>query len=129
MSKNETWRTRRYWQEHRHLGRLHEEFLAIPGGKETGKRLIDGVILHGTKHETGRIKQEEIEGAEITVIQTKGGRLGMYLMGQAFFSREIMQRFNPLTIHTVAVCGRGDVEMEALCAVHGIEVWVCPDLL
>ncbi len=117
-----------FWQEHRHVGRLHEEFLAIPSSKETGKRLIDGVILHGVKPELGRINPKEIEGAEITVIQTKGGGLGMYLMGQAFFSREIMKRFNPLKIHTVAISGRGDGEMEAICAAHGIEVWVCPDL-
>jgi hypothetical protein len=127
MSRHETWRTRKYWQEHRHVGRLHLEFPAIPGGKGSGKRLIDGVILHGSLPEIGRISREEIEGAEITVIQTKGKPLGMYLMGQAFFSREIMNRFHPVKIHTVAVCSRGDIEMEAICAVHGIEVWVCPD--
>jgi hypothetical protein len=45
-------------------------------------------------------------------------------MGQAFFSREIMKRYNPSSILTVAICGKGDSEMEALCRRFGIEVEV-----
>lgn len=51
----------------------------------------------------------------------------MFQMGQTFFSREIMQRFNSQKVHTVAVRGRGDFEMEAISTLHGKEVWVCPD--
>ncbi len=127
MSKHETWRTRKFWSEQQQVGRLHEEFLAVSGDRGSGKRLLDGLILHGAAPEIGPITPKEISDAEITVIQTKRGRLGMYLMGQAYFSREIMRRYQPAKIHTVAICGKGDVEMERLCEAAEIEVWVCPD--
>ena len=51
----------------------------------------------------------------------------MYLMGQAYFSREILKRFNPKSIKTVAVCAKGDPEMEKLCKKFDIEVVVMPE--
>ena len=43
MSKHETWRTRRYWN--RVGGLLIEEFVAVKGGKDIGRRPVDGVIV------------------------------------------------------------------------------------
>ena len=48
-------------------------------------------------------------------------------MGQAYFSREIMKRFEPNSIRTVAICGKKDLEMEKICEEHDIEVVVIPD--
>jgi hypothetical protein len=127
MSKHETWRTREYWREVG--GLLIEEYHAIKGHKErgVGKRAIDGVIVLGEPRsiQTGGVY--DFEGKDLIVIQTKSGRLGMYLMGQAYFTREIMRRFNPRSIRTVAVCGQPDHEMEALCSQADIEVSVIPD--
>ena len=103
-----------------------EEFTAIPGDSknEIGKRLIDGIIvLDEPKHiQTGG--KFDFTGKDIIVLQTKKERLGMYLMGQAFFSREIMKRYNPNSIKTVAICGKRDREMEAICSRFGIDVAV-----
>lgn len=124
MSKHETWRTRKYWNSIG--GLLIEEFTAIPGDSknEIGKRLIDGIIvLDEPKHiQTGG--KFDFTGKDIIVLQTKKERLGMYLMGQAFFSREIMKRYNPNSIKSVAICGNRDREMEAICSRFGIEVAV-----
>ena len=124
MSKHETWRTRKYWSSIG--GLLIEEFTAISGDSknEIGKRLIDGIIvLDEPKHiQTGG--KFDFTGKDIIVLQTKKERLGMYLMGQAFFSREIMKRYNPNSIKTVAICGKRDREMEAICSRFGIEVAV-----
>jgi len=48
-------------------------------------------------------------------------------MGQALFSKELIRRFNPGSIKTVAICGKGDTEMESLCQIYDIEVRVIPD--
>jgi len=127
MSKHETWRTRKFWADHG--GLLIEEFHAISSDakRNIGKRLIDGIIVLGepTSIQTGGTHQ--FEGKDLIIIQTKPGRLGMYLMGQAYFSREIMRRFSPRSLRTIALCGAQDIEMASLCVVAGIEVFVIPD--
>ena len=89
MSKHETWRTKEYWRQEG--GTLVLELLAIQQRRgRNGKRLLDGVIIKNGINKIVDSATAHIEGQDIVVIQTKGGRLGMYLMGQAFFSREII---------------------------------------
>lgn len=127
MSKHETWRTRKYWSSTG--GYLIEEFYAIKQNKKSdiGKRLIDGIIVLGEEKGSQKGGTYNIENKDIVVVQTNKERLGMYLMGQAFFSREIMKRYNPQSITTVAICGRYDSEMHKLCTAHGIDVVVIPE--
>lgn len=126
MSKHETWRTKEYWRQVG--GTLVLEFQAIQQRRgRNGKRLLDGVIIKNGIDQIVGSGSASFEGEDITVIQTKGSRLGMYLMGQAFFSREIMRRYNPRSIETVAICAQGDAEMEALCTQFDIKVEIIPD--
>ena len=85
MSKNETWRTRKYWKSVG--GLLIEEFQVVPASKEKniGKRVLDGVIVLGEKEGLQTGGTYDLKGKDIIVIQTKSNRLGMTLMGQAFF--------------------------------------------
>ena len=124
MSKHETWRTRKYWEQSG--GLLIEEFLAIKSNKakSTAKRLIDGVIVLGEPKNIQSGGNFDFTGKDIIVIQTKASRLGMYLMGQAFFSKELMKRYNPKSIKTVAICGKNDSEMHNLCTQFSVEVVV-----
>lgn len=46
---------------------------------------------------------------------------------RAYFSAQIMKRFRPKSIKTVAICGQPDPEMEALCRENKIEVVVIPE--
>lgn len=64
----------------------------------------------------------------IIVIQTKSNRLGMTLMGQAFFSRELIKRLKPKSIKTVAIAGKGDEEMEVLCKKFKIEIGIIDEI-
>ena len=48
-------------------------------------------------------------------------------MGQAFFSKELMKKFNPKSIRTVAICGKDDSVMRELSEEFGIEVVVYDD--
>ncbi len=127
MSKHETWRTIKYWETIE--GLLIEEYLVIPASKDktVGKRLIDGIIVLGEVKSIQKGGSFDFKGRDVVAIQTKSTRLGMYLMGQAYFTREILKRFNPKSIKTVAICGKGDTEMEALCKKENVEVVIIPE--
>ena len=122
MSKRETPLTRKYWESIG--GTLIEEFPAVSRGDSNSRRLLDGVVILGEENRIAKASEVNIEGKDIVVIQTKVNRLGMYLMGQAFFSRELMKRFNPNSIRTVAICGKDDTVMRNLCKEFDIEVVV-----
>lgn len=125
MSKRETPLTRRFWQETG--GTLVEEFLAVKSGPNQGKRLLDGLIMLDGPHIIAKARNIEITGKDIVVVQTKTGRLGMYLLGQALFSRHLMEPFQPRSIRTVAICTKGDIILEPLAEKYGIEVVVYGD--
>ncbi|MEX2515818.1 MAG: hypothetical protein WD572_02740 [Gammaproteobacteria bacterium] len=122
MSKWETPLTRRYWQEIG--GTLIEEFPAVRHGDGNAQRLLDGVIIMGGPFERRNAGSVDIEGKDIVVVQTKAKRLGMYLIGQAVFSALLMERLRPRSIHSVAICTKGDSVLEPLAEEHGIEVVV-----
>ena len=122
MSKRETPLTRKYWQSIG--GTLIEEFPAVTRGNSNSRRLLDGVVILGGENRIAKASEVDIEGRDIVVIQTKVNRLGMYLMGQAFFSRELMKTFKPKSIKTVAICGKDDTVMRDLCKEFDIEVVV-----
>ena len=125
MSKHETWRTRIYWN--RVGGLLIEEFLAVQGTSNQGRRTIDGVLVlnEDTAIHNGNIF--DIRGKDIIIIQTKSSRLGMYLLGQAYFSRFLIEKFQPKSIKTVAICSKNDVVISELAKAHEIEIVVIPD--
>ena len=124
MSKHETWRTRKYWESVG--GLLIEEFMLVPKSKDgkQAQRLLDGLIVLGEEKRIENAHSFPLEGRDVIAVQTKANRLGMYLMGQAYFSRELLKSFNPKSIRTVAICGKGDEEMERLCRGRDIEVVV-----
>jgi hypothetical protein len=61
------------------------------------------------------------------VLQTKNERLGMYLMGQAFFSAQLMQRFRPRSVESVALVAQDDDVLRPLFEQYaGMRVVVYP---
>ena len=127
MSKHETWRTRKYWESVG--GLLIEEFLLVAKSRDgrQAQRLLDGLIVLGEEKKLSNDHSHSIEGKDVIAVQTKANRLGMYLMGQAFFSRELLKSFNPKSIRTVAICGKGDEKMVRLWRERDIEVVVIPE--
>ena len=90
---------------------------------------MDGVIVLGGPSrilDRSEHSMVDLRGKDIVVVQTKAGRLGMYLLGQALFSRELMRAFAPRTVMSVAVCQRDDATLRPLAEKYGIEV-VCYD--
>jgi hypothetical protein len=87
---------------------------------------LDGVIIPGEAFERKSARAVDLEGKNIIVVQTKVGRLGMYLLGQALFSARLMERFRPVSIRSVAICTKGDAVLEPLAKEYGIEVVIYP---
>lgn len=103
-------------------GTLAEEFPAVRGSAGASPRRLDGVIVLSSEHRRVRPVDLDVAGHEIIVVQVKRGGLGMNLMGQALFSRELMRRFIPTSIRTVALCERDDSVLRPLAEQYGIEV-------
>ena len=147
MSEKERKLTQSYWKEET-SGTLIEEFPAIPQfGKREGyeHRKIDGVIVYGKgcqlieKREALEVDGERlrfpgstnpckvrIKDKRIVVIQTKARPISMSLLGQALFSIHLMERFQPKSIESVAICTKGDSVLEGFAEKYDIKVVVYP---
>jgi hypothetical protein len=120
MSLHETPMLLRYWE---HVGgTLAEEFPAVRASAGVGPRRLDGVVVLGGTHRRVPPADVDVAGRDIIVVQVKRGRLGMYLLGQALFSRELMKPFMPASIRTVALCEKDDSVLRPLAEQYGIEV-------
>jgi len=120
MSKRETILVEKFWKETG--GTLIEEFLAVRGTRDQGRRLIDGVIIKGGPRRKMKASDAKIAGRRIVVVQAKASRLGMSVLGQALFSKELIKDFSPKSVETVAVCTKGDTRLEPLAKEYGIIV-------
>ncbi|MCP5485095.1 MAG: hypothetical protein H7A22_06145 [Spirochaetales bacterium] len=90
MSKHETPLIRAYWE--RIGGTLIEEFLAVETSPTAGRRLLDGLIIIGGEKRIALNDEISIQDQDVIVLQAKASRLGMYLMGQALFSKQLVER-------------------------------------
>ena len=125
MSKRETPMTRWYWRQIG--GTLCEEFQAVPRTSTTGQRLLDAVILPKGEHKRVHWKNISLEGKDVIVVQAKAIRLGMYLMGQTLFSAQLVRRFKPKSVRSVALCTANDEILRPLLEKYkGMEVVVVP---
>lgn len=126
MSKLETPMTRWFWQQVG--GTLIEEFCAVPRSISCSVRLLDGVIIKGGDFRIAHQAEVSVEGRDIIVVQAKFRRLGMYLMGQAFFSAQLMQRFHPRSVESVALVTKDDDVLRPLFEQYpGMRVVLYPD--
>lgn len=117
--------TRWYWQQVK--GTLIEEFLVVNGSGTCGKRLLDGVIIQGGEFTVARQSEISVEGKDLIIIQTKASRLGMYLMGQTLFSMELMKRFKPRSMKSIALCSQDDEMLRPLLEKYpDMQVVICP---
>lgn len=125
MSKHETWRTRKYWDQVG--GLLIEEFIAVRATRDQGRRVLDGLIVLGEPKAIHPGNTFDIKGRDVIVIQTKASRIGMYLLGQAYFSKLLLEKHEPKSIKSVAICGKGDLVMEEIAQQSGVQVVVISD--
>jgi hypothetical protein len=124
VSLLETPMTLRYWEEVG--GTLVEEFCVVPQGPGHSRRLVDAVILPRREYRrAARGEKVNLTGQDVIVVQTKSHRLGMYLLGQALFSRILLEeRFSPRSVRSVALCSVDDSVLRPLAERFGVEVVV-----
>jgi hypothetical protein len=124
MTKLETPMTRRYWK--RVGGTLLEEYLVMPRRLGVGRRLIDAVIIvDGDRRIASPGESVSLDGHDLLVVQTKAYRLGMYLMGQALFSRVLIEdRCTPRSVRTVALCAIDDAVLRPIAERYSVEIVV-----
>jgi hypothetical protein len=125
MSYHETPMTRWYWQQVG--GTLIEEFIVVQRTPTCGQRVVDGVIIKDGEYRIAKQAEVSLDGQDIIVVQTKASRLGMYLMGQAFFSAQLIQLFKPRSVVSVALCNKDDSVLRPLFEQYpDMKVIVCP---
>ena len=127
MSKHETWRTRKYWDSVG--GLLIEEFRAVKESKTPSQenRYMDAVIVLNEPKKIHNENTYNLSGKDVIVVQTKTGRIGMYLLGQAYFSKHLIEMHNPRSLKSVAFCGKNDAVMAEMATEHGVEIVVIPE--
>src|SRR5947209_7098698 len=101
MSLHETPMLRWYWAQVG--GTLIPEFHAVRRGPANSQRLLDGVIIRDGERRIARSCDVSLEGQDVIIVQVKAARLGMYLMGQVVFSAQLVERFRPRSILSVAL--------------------------
>lgn len=120
--------TRWFWTT---AGGTHlEEFVAVDAGPHRGRRVLAAVITKDGPSE--RVPQRGVTsaGKDIIVVQTKAMRLGMYLLGQAFFSARLVEAFEPRSIESVALCSGDDAVLRPLFEAYpNTRVVVAPGVL
>ncbi len=79
-------------------GTLMREFPVVRASATCGARRLDAVILPRGEFREAHSRDVSLEGQDVIVVQAKASRLGMYLMGQAVFSAEIVRRFRPASV-------------------------------
>jgi hypothetical protein len=113
--------TRRLWQELG--GTLFEEYVAVTPSSNRGIRRLDGLVVLEASHRIAeRGEVPDLSGRDVVVIQAKASRLGMNVLGQALFSRELMSDAGARRVRTVALCTADDEVLRPLAEQHGIEV-------
>jgi hypothetical protein len=125
MSKRETPMIRWYWKQVG--GTLVEELRAVKRTKTRGQRLIDALILPNGENKIANWREVSLAGEDVIVVQAKRGRLGMYLMGQTFFSAELIKQFNPSSIRSIALCESHDEILSPILKKYpNIEIVIFP---
>ena len=88
-------------------------------GWETGRRFGVSARAHPRLYQKRSIRDRTqsdvvLKDQDIIVVQAKASRLGMYLMGQAFFSAQLMRAFEPRSVESVALVLRDDEVLRPL---------------
>jgi len=108
--------TRWYWQQVG--GLLIEEFQVVSQSDGSGRRLVDGLIVAGEPTQVATSRLFDVTDRDVTVVQAKARRLGMPLMGQCLFSRDLLRNLGARSVRSVALCTADDLTLRPLLEQH-----------
>jgi len=90
-------------------GLFFAEYPLVIRDVDRATRLVDGLILPDEPHGRGNWRDyASLAGRKVIVIQTKIGRMGMYLMGQALFSARLAISAGAASVRSILLCHRSD---------------------
>ena len=125
MSKHETPMTEGFWESNAR-GLFIAEYPLVQRGADRGLRCVDGLILPDEPHGRGKwLDYASLSGRRVVVIQTKTGRMGMYLMGQALFSARLARASGASSVRSILLCHEADgALLPLLKPFPEVEVWL-----
>ncbi len=82
------------------------------------------MIILGEPNKICKNISYDIVGKDVICLQTKNSRLGMSVMGQAYFSRELLKLYKSKFIRTVMLVSKNDSVLISICMERDIEVVV-----
>src|SRR5262245_9337040 len=114
-----------HWFWDRVGGTLIKEFCVVRRSPTCEARRLDAVIVKNGPRQIVRQSEISVEGKDLIVIQAKTGRLGMNVMGQTLFSRELLvQHCKPRSVEAVALVMDDDDVLRPLLEKYGGRVEV-----
>jgi hypothetical protein len=107
-------------------GTFIPEYPVVQRQAGCSSRWVDALILPDGAHRRGFVSEVgSLEGREAVVVQTKRGRMGMYLMGQAVFSARLCAGLGAASVRSILLCHQTDSALLPLLAPFPeVEVWV-----
>ena len=125
MSKRETPMTEGFWLSQAN-GMFFAEYPLVRVAADRATRLVDGLILPDEPHGRGNWRDHaSLSGRRVIVIQTKVGRMGMYLMGQALFSARLALACGAASVRSILLCHQPDgALLPLLKPFREVEVWL-----
>ncbi len=139
MSKREDLLINEYLKEKKIGGTVVWEFRMTQGSKSSGRRFLDALVVANRRsNEQYRWPDapedlrsgKALTGQHVILVQASDGRLGMYVMGQALFSRLLMEKWcrphqvQPKSMKSVVVCTAGESDLEPFLKRYDIELFV-----
>ena len=113
--------TRWYWQQVG--GLLIEEYTMVKASPTNAPRYLDGLIVLDEPTTISTSRSVDISSRDVIAIQTKAKRLGMLLMGQCLFSRDLVRAMGARSVRSIALCTEDDAVLRPLLEAHeGCEV-------
>jgi hypothetical protein len=125
MSKHETPMTEGFWESNAR-GLFIAEYPLVQRSADRAPRYVDGLILPDEPHRRGKWSDyASLAGRRVIVIQTKTGRMGMYLMGQALFSARLALTCGAASVRSILLCHHADgALLPLLKPFPEVEVWL-----
>lgn len=125
MSKHETAMTEGFWHSYA-KGTFLPEYPLVWAQTDRAVRRADAVILPDEPDSRANVRDyPSLSGRKVIVVQTKPGRMGMYLMGQALFSARLVMAQGATSVRSILLCHRTDAALLPLLEPFPeVEVWL-----
>jgi hypothetical protein len=117
--------TRGFWSSVAN-GAFLPEYPLVRVARDRGWRRADAVILPNEPHREAKEREyPSLRGHDVIVVQTKRGRMGMYLMGQALFSARLALAQGATSVRSILLCHCSDSALLPLLSQFPeVEVWL-----